>query len=248
MERFCKNSLRLLAVDYFCRKAPSYIFDWVLNTPLRVTNIITVIRCKTMSRESSQENNCVRVSFYQINFLFHFIKKRLQDRCFPVNIAKFLRTTILNNIRDGCFWKQFHHWLWYQYSRNKTYTTFTLMQTFQDFSGQRSHLHAINCFGLGKSLMKTEQNESVTHNGKTFCGFMWKLSNVQSGPKKAPYFVKKRPMQERFWQEQCTWWKNNSAFVGQISEDRKCGRCPQRPISFIVRHSSWEYSEFLGTP
>ena len=102
MERFCKNSLRLLAVDYFYRKAPLQIFDWVLNTPLRVTNIITIIRCKTMSRESSQENNCVRVSFYQINFLFHFIKKRHQHRGFPVNIAKFLRTTILINIRDGC--------------------------------------------------------------------------------------------------------------------------------------------------
>ena len=55
-------------------------------------------------------------------------------------------------------------------------------------------------------------------------------------------------MQERFWQEQCTWWKDNSTFSGQISEDRKCGRCPQRPTLFIVRHNSWEYSEFTGTP
>ena len=55
-------------------------------------------------------------------------------------------------------------------------------------------------------------------------------------------------MQERFWQEQCTWWKDNSTFDGQISEDRKCGRCPQRPTSFIVRHNSWEYPEFTGTP
>ena len=55
-------------------------------------------------------------------------------------------------------------------------------------------------------------------------------------------------MQERFWQKQCTWWKDNSTFSGQISEDRKCGRCPQRPTLFIVRHNSWEYSEFTGTP
>ena len=27
----------------------------------------------------------------------HFIKKRLQHRCFPVNIANFLRTPILKN-------------------------------------------------------------------------------------------------------------------------------------------------------
>ena len=54
-------------------------------------------------------------------------------------------------------------------------------------------------------------------------------------------------MQERFWQEQCTWWKDNSTFGGQISEDRTCGKCSQRLRSFIVRHNSWEYSEFTGT-
>ena len=31
----------------------------------------------------------------------NFIKKRLQQRCFLVNIAKFLRTPILRNICDG---------------------------------------------------------------------------------------------------------------------------------------------------
>ena len=30
----------------------------------------------------------------------NFIKKRLQDRCFPVIIAKFLRVPILKNIRE----------------------------------------------------------------------------------------------------------------------------------------------------
>ena len=30
--------------------------------------------------------------------LLNFIKKRLQHRCFPVNIAKFLSTSILKNI------------------------------------------------------------------------------------------------------------------------------------------------------
>ena len=31
----------------------------------------------------------------------NFIKKRLQQRCFPVIIAKFLRTPILKNIWEG---------------------------------------------------------------------------------------------------------------------------------------------------
>ena len=60
----------------------------------------------------SLENNCVRVTCV--------IKKRLQHRCFPVNVAKFLRAPILNNIcqqlllliYDVCthpeiFWNQF---------------------------------------------------------------------------------------------------------------------------------------------
>ena len=38
-------------------------------------------------------------------------------------------------------------------------------------------------------------------------------------------------MQERFWQEQCTWWKDSLTFRGQILEDRKCGRCPERATS-----------------
>ena len=35
-------------------------------------------------------------------------------------------------------------------------------------------------------------------------------------------------MQERFWQEQCTWQKENSTFGGEISGDRKCSRCPTK--------------------
>ena len=36
----------------------------------------------------------------------NFIKNRLQNRCFPVNIAKFLRTAISKNIcsMSSCFW------------------------------------------------------------------------------------------------------------------------------------------------
>ena len=37
MEFFSENSLQLKAVNYFPKKDPSYIFDWVLNTPLVLT-------------------------------------------------------------------------------------------------------------------------------------------------------------------------------------------------------------------
>ena len=37
-------------------------------------------------------------------FLINFVKRRLQHRCFPVNIAKFLRTAFLQNTSGGCFY------------------------------------------------------------------------------------------------------------------------------------------------
>ena len=53
-------------------------------------------------------------------------------------------------------------------------------------------------------------------------------------------------VQQRFWQKQCTWWKDISTFGGQISEDRNWDRCRQRPTLFIFQHNSWEYSKFTG--
>ena len=34
MQLFCKNSQQLEAINFFRKKPPSEIFDWVLNTPL----------------------------------------------------------------------------------------------------------------------------------------------------------------------------------------------------------------------
>ena len=45
-----------------------------------------------------EESTCLEVSFNSKSFLNNFFKKRLQHRCFPVKLAKFLRTPILNNI------------------------------------------------------------------------------------------------------------------------------------------------------
>ena len=48
----------------------------------------------------SQENTCARVSFFnKVAGLKHanLFKKRLWQRCFPVNFVKFLRTSFLQN-------------------------------------------------------------------------------------------------------------------------------------------------------
>ena len=55
----------------------------------------------------SQKNTCVGVSFNKAADLktYNFIKKRLRNRCFPVNIVKLLRTAFfIEHLSDGCFW------------------------------------------------------------------------------------------------------------------------------------------------
>ena len=50
--------------------------------------------------QNSRENTFIESLFNKVTGLhiLNFIKKRLQYRCFPVNIGKFLRRTILKNI------------------------------------------------------------------------------------------------------------------------------------------------------
>ena len=50
---------------------------------------------------------------------YNFIEKRLQHRCFPVNIAKLLRTPILKNI---CEWLLLYFWNPNYKSNNVIYT------------------------------------------------------------------------------------------------------------------------------
>ena len=48
---------------------------------------------------NSQENSCARASDLKT-----LLKKRLWDRCFPVNFQKFWRTPFLQKSLDYCFW------------------------------------------------------------------------------------------------------------------------------------------------
>ena len=59
----------------------------------------------------SHNSNCVGVCFYiKVQaFSTETLLKRLQHRCFPMNIAKFLRATILKNI---CEWPFEHFATW----------------------------------------------------------------------------------------------------------------------------------------
>ena len=97
------------------------MFDWVLDRPLTFSRktkteeklrksflrktllgngflhsyfSVSFVRNPEAVSQYSQENSCAGSLF---NKAFN-LKKRLQDRCFPVNITKFLRTPILKNI------------------------------------------------------------------------------------------------------------------------------------------------------
>ena len=72
------------------------------NICMEITEAATVgILCKTLLlkiSEYSQKKTCVTISFFdQDTKPATLSKKRFQHRCFPVNIAKFLRTPIFKN-------------------------------------------------------------------------------------------------------------------------------------------------------
>ena len=52
----------------------------------------------------SQESTCVGSLYNKVAGVkaCNFIKKKLQHRCFPVSIAKFLRTVFVYNASGGC--------------------------------------------------------------------------------------------------------------------------------------------------
>ena len=60
----------------------------------------TVIFSKFCKKFRSRHQKCSTKKHVKVAGLkvYNFIKMRLQNRCFPVNIAKLLRTPILKNI------------------------------------------------------------------------------------------------------------------------------------------------------
>ena len=68
----------------------------LLTSPEVATWVVLYKKLLLKILQYSQENTCAGVSF---------IKRRFQHRCFPVNIAKCLRTPILKN---NCEWLLLH--------------------------------------------------------------------------------------------------------------------------------------------
>ena len=84
-----------------CRERPWWYIKCVNTLSLRSNHQRSSMKKLFLKiSQCSLENTCVGVFLYKIAGLkaCNFIKKRLQHRYFSVNIAKFLRITILKNI------------------------------------------------------------------------------------------------------------------------------------------------------
>ena len=111
------NKVEHLLGDCFCKVTKMKLYFTLDIQKFTISNRIThntvavVRRCsvKKVSLEITQhlqENTCARVSFLiklQALKPATLFKRRLWHRCFPVNVAKFLRIPFLQNTSCGCF-------------------------------------------------------------------------------------------------------------------------------------------------
>ena len=115
-ESLFNNNLHLLG-DCFCKVTKMKLFFKLDIQKITISNRIThnteaaVRRCsvKKVSLEITQhlqENTCASVSILiklQTLRPATLLKKRLWHKCFPVNVAKFLRIPFLKSTSGGCF-------------------------------------------------------------------------------------------------------------------------------------------------
>ena len=93
IERLYKKSLQFLTANYFRKKAPSEMFDSVLNASLKDT--FRSSRPEVFCKKGVRRNFEKFTGKHLCQSLFFNKKHRLWHRCFPVIFAKFLRTPFL---------------------------------------------------------------------------------------------------------------------------------------------------------
>ena len=86
---------------------------------------------------------------------YNFIKKRLQHRCFPVNIAKFLRTAFLWNTSPVAAIEPtedtYEYLLFFSFSKNKSLPSF-FFKYFQPLTSWKLLLSAITFFFMRRNI------------------------------------------------------------------------------------------------
>ena len=86
----------------------------------------------------SQKNTCVGVSFSGLN-VRNLIKKRLQHRCFPMNIAKFLKTALFYRTHPVATSGSKNDTSWHVVSAGYFYVSFLWAMAASDFPPLEIH-------------------------------------------------------------------------------------------------------------
>ena len=103
--------------------------NWLLNLNLsfrvgkQQPEVFYKKRCSQNFRKIYRKVLCQSLFFNKVAGLrpTTLLKKRLWCRCFPVNFAKFLRTSFLQNTSGGCFWhNNMHFFSFVQCAATKT--------------------------------------------------------------------------------------------------------------------------------
>ena len=92
MELLCENSWHLKTVNSFRNKAPSYIFDWVLNTPHILYWYWMKFFCSYREEKGGEERILfIFVRGWVVNLLHTMFFKRINDMIFKLRI--FIKST-----------------------------------------------------------------------------------------------------------------------------------------------------------
>ena len=95
--------------EFDCSGTPIHILKYLTIQTRTVVRRCSVKKMFLKFSQYSQEYTSLGVSNKVAGPKVNFIKKRLQYKCFPVNIGKFLRTPFLQNTSGGCFSSELTH-------------------------------------------------------------------------------------------------------------------------------------------
>ena len=97
------------------------------------------------------------------SLFFNFIEKRLQHRCFPVNIGKFVKNLFWRTSPYACFWRDFRKWLIRTFilkRRFQNHPDFVILQKYQSLSNLLELFSATCCLCILQTQL-TRRNASI---------------------------------------------------------------------------------------
>ena len=144
--------------------------------------------------QNSQENTCARVSFLIKLRPATLLKKRLWQRCFCINFAKFLRTPFLQDTSGRLL---LFRYIYFGKSAVKVLIKYRGSNWYYDASAnstsQSGECHENKCFNNDKFKSLKEPNLS----GRTFCG------NENQSPKVLFWKVEQSLLQTQEIRQEC---------------------------------------------